>query len=142
MRIRSGYSFRTAYGFLEDVLARIETPYAPLTDRAAAYGFNQWRKLCAKAEKKPIFGLEFAVTDSPNAKVMNLNHVTLIATDKLAPINRALELAYSKFRYEPLLTYNDLNNLDESVKVILGRRVNPELLDPARQWYFQRSFGG
>lgn len=136
MRIRSGYSFRTAYGFLEDVISRIETDYAPLTDRASAYGFNRWRKLCKKQNKRPIFGVELAVTDSPNAKKMNLNHVTLVATTSLGPINSALELAFSKFRYEPLLTYNDLNALDPSVKVILGRRANPELLDQARDWYF------
>lgn len=138
MIIRSGFSFRTAYGFIEDVMARIETPYAPLTDRASAYGWNQWRKLCEKSGKKPIYGVELAVTDSPNAKVMNLNYVTLIATTSLGPVNRALELAYSKFRYEPLLTYNDLNSLDDSVKVILGRRINPDMLTQDRQWYYAK----
>ena len=136
MRTRSGYSFRTAYGFLDDVISRIETDFAPLTDRASAYGFNRWRQLCKKANKRPIFGVELAVTDSPNAKKMNLNHVTLIATSSLAPINSALELAFSKFRYEPLLTYNDLNSLDPSVKVILGRRIDPALLDKERDWYY------
>lgn len=135
MRIRSGYSFRTAYGFLSDVLDRIETDYAPLTDRASAYGFNRWSQLCKKANKRPIFGVELAVTDSPNAKKMNLNHVTLVATSSLSPVNSALELAFSRFRYEPLLTYNDLNALDKSVKVILGRRINAELLDKERDWY-------
>ncbi len=108
MRTRSGYSFRTAYGFLSDVFAQIDTPYAPLTDRASAYGFNRWRKLCKTNGKKPIFGIELAVTDSPNAKTMNFNHVTLIATTHLGPLNSAIELATSKFRYEPLLTYDDL----------------------------------
>lgn len=136
MRTRSGYSFRTAYGFLDDVLDRIETEYAPLTDRASAYGFNRWRKLCIKKNRKPIFGVELAVTDSPNAKKMNLNYVTLIATESLAPVNAALELAFSKFRFEPLLTYSDLNNLDKSVKVILGRRIDAGLLDKERDWYF------
>ena len=136
MRIRSGYSFRSAYGFLPDVMARIQTPYAPLTDRGSTYGFNRWRKACVKNGKKPIFGVEIAVTDSPNAKVMNLNHVTLIATTHLAPINAALELAFSKFRFEPLLTYADLNALDPSVKVILGRRIDPALLDRGRDWYY------
>lgn len=135
MRTRSGYSFRTAYGFLNDVANRIETPYAPLTDRASAYGFNRWRKICVEKGLKPIFGVEVAVTDSPNAKKMNLNHVTLIATSSLAPLNSALELAFSKFRYEALLTYSDLNALDKSLKVILGRRIDPTLLDADRDWY-------
>ena len=141
MRTRSGYSFRTAYGFLEDVIARVESDYAPLTDRASAYGFNRWRKLCQKAGKRPVFGIELAVTDSPNAKKMNLNHVTLVATSSLAPVNAALELAFSKFRYEPLLTYQDLNALDKSVAVILGRRINPEQLDKSRTWYMAEGPG-
>lgn len=136
LRIRSGYSFGVAYGFLEDVMNRIETPYAPLTDRASTYAFNSWSKLAKERGKKPIHGIEIAVTDSPNAKQMNFNHVTLMPTTHLGPANRALELAFSKFRYEPLLTYDDLNRLDPSVKVILGRRINPELLDEEREWYY------
>lgn len=136
MRIRSGYSFRTAYGFIEDVIKRIETPFAPLTDRGSTYGFNRWRKLCEKYGKKPIYGFEVAVTDSPNAKVMSFSHVTIIATDSLAPLNAAFELASGQFRYEALLTYNDLNRLDPSLKVMLGRRINPELLDGQRDWYY------
>jgi len=136
MRIRTGYSFRVAYGFLADTISRIDTPYAPITDRASTYAFNQWTKLCKERGLKPIYGLEIAVTDSPNAKSMNLNHVTLIATTELAPLNRALELAFSKMRYEPLLTYEDLNQIDPSIKIILGRRVDPSLLDPNREYYY------
>jgi DNA polymerase III alpha subunit len=141
LRIRSGYSFRTAYGFLEDVLARTFSEHAPLTDRASAYGFNRWRKLCLKANKKPIFGVELAVTDSPNAKKMNLNYVTLIATTSLGPLNAALELAFSQFRYEPMLTYPQLNSLDSSLKVILGRRINPGFLDRGRDWLYAQGPG-
>lgn len=139
MRIRTGFSFRVAYGFLEDVIAAIDTPYAPITDRGSAYGWVEWRKLCRNRDLKPIYGLEVAVTDSPNAKQMNLNHVTLVARNSLTPINKALELAFSKFRYEPLLTYNDLNAIDKDVAVILGRRINPELLDKDREWFFAES---
>lgn len=117
-------------------MARIETPYAPITDRASTYAFNQWRKLCAKNGKRPIYGLEIAVTDSPNAKVMNLNHVTMIATDSLGPLNRILETAFSQFRYEPVITYKDLNRLDPSLKIILGRRIDPALLDRSREWFY------
>ncbi len=138
MRIRSGYSFRYAYGFLEDVISRIQTDFAPLTDRGSAYGFNRWSKLCKERGKRPIYGVEVAITPSPNSKILNLNHVTLVATDSLAPVNRALELAFSKFFHEPMLTYADLNALDKSVKVILGRRIDPSLLDKDREWYYAK----
>lgn len=136
MRIRSGYSFGAAYGFLEDVMDRVETPYAPLTDRASTYAFNSWSKLAKERGKRPVLGVEIAITDSPNAKQMSFNHVTLFPTTTLGPINRALELAFSKFRYEPLLTYNDLNRVDPSVNIMLGRRINPDLLDQSRDWFY------
>lgn len=139
MRIRSGYSFGSAYGFLEDVMDRIQTPYAPLTDRGSAYAHNSWTKLAEKRGKKPIYGIEIAVTDSPNAKQMSFNHVTLIATTSLAPVNRALELGFSKFRYEPLLTYDDLNTIDDSVAIMLGRRIDPDKLRSDRDWFMADS---
>lgn len=117
-------------------MARVETPYAPITDRGAAYGFNRWTKMAEKLGKKPVYGFEVAVTDSPNAKMLNLNHVTLVATSNLAPLNKLIELAFSKFKYEPLITYADLNLLDPSVRVILGRRIDFDLLDKQRQWYY------
>lgn len=139
MRIRTGYSFRTAYGFVEEAFARISTEYAPITDRASVYGFRRWKDLCDKHGKKPIYGVELAVTDSPNAKTLNRHYVTLIATTEIAPINRAVELAFSRFRYEPLLTYSDLNKIDHSVAVILGRTIDQDKLDEDREWWLADS---
>lgn len=139
MRIRSGYGFRTSYGFLEDVMERIETPYAPLTDDASGYGWNQWRKLCKKVGKKPIYGIELAVTPSMHSKVMNMSKVTLIATTDLAPLNRITELAFSQFRFEPVISYEQLNNLDKSIAVILGRRIDTTKLNLLRKWYLADS---
>ena len=90
MRHRSGFSFRYAYGFVRDVLPRIETPYAALTDRGSCYGFNQWRKLCERAGKKPIFGFEVAVTNNIGEKKPRQDYVTLLALDGLAELNRVL----------------------------------------------------
>lgn len=139
MRIRSGYSFGVAYGFLEDVFARIETPFAPITDNSSTYGWNTWRKLCAKNNKKPIYGCEVSVTPSMNEKVMNLNDVTLIATTSLSPLNKAIELAFSQFRFRPVLSYNDLNKLDPSIAVIIGRRIDASQLSQTREWFFADS---
>lgn len=140
MRIRSGFSFRYGYGFLRDLLPRIETPYAPLTDRGSCYGFNQWRKLCAKADKKPIFGFEVAVTSSLNAKETDRAYVTLLALDALGPLNEAFQKATMSSGSEVILSYAQLNNIPEDkVAIMVGRHIRHDQLDPNRKWYFAES---
>lgn len=136
MRHRSGFSFRYAYGFVRDVLPRIETTYAALTDRGSCYGFNQWRKLCERAGKKPIFGFEVAVTNNIGEKKPRQDFVTLLALDGLTELNRVFSIATSS-RKEPALDYHQLNKVpSDKVAVILGRTILPELLDPDREWFY------
>tara|TARA_R110002051_G_scaffold314748_1_gene392192 strand:- start:1253 stop:4114 length:2862 start_codon:yes stop_codon:yes gene_type:complete len=112
-RIRTGYSFRNAVGKMGDVLDRLSEinnedgtyTVAPITDRASAFGWVKWSKLCEEKGVRPIFGVELAVTDSINAKRPTADHWTFIAKDSLAPINELIELATQQFRYQPLLTY-------------------------------------
>lgn len=137
MRHRSGFSFRYAYGFVRDVLPRIETPYAALTDRGSCYGFNQWRKLCQRAEKQPIFGFEVAVTNNMGEKKPRLDYVTLVALDGLTELHRLFCASTSPVRKQPSLEYEQLNRIPQgSVAVILGRTILPELLDPDREWFY------
>ena len=138
MRIRSGYSFRTAYGFPRDVLPCIETPFAPLTDRGSCYGFNQWRKLCAKAGKKAIYGLEVGLAASMSSKISS--YATLVAIDNIAKVNEAFKLSTSGGRDASLLTYEELNEMAAqtagSLAIILGEGADPELLDGGLQWRY------
>ena len=136
MRHRSGFSFRFAYGFVREVLPRIETPYAALTDRGSCYGFNQWRKLCERAGKKPIYGFEIAVTNNIGEKKPRQDFVTLFALQDLTELNRVFGLATSSPK-EPALDYNQLNQIPpDKVAVMLGRTILPELLDPSREWFY------
>lgn len=134
MLIRTGYSFRIAYGFLEDVMARIETPYAPITDRASMFGHNPWRKLCKENGKRPIYGIEVGITDNFGAKKPAVGHAVLLAGDSLEPINRAFSVATAQFRYQPLLTYNDLASLPTACHVLLGRGLDIDAL-PDREMF-------
>ena len=62
--IRTGYSFKRAFGHLTDVHKRViecDYPAAVIADTANTFGFVKWSKLCDKAKIKPVFGVELAV---------------------------------------------------------------------------------
>ena len=133
VRCRTGFSFREAAGNLDDVLSRlveIGSTEAPITDRASTFGFYRWSKAAKKAGLRPIFGVELAVTRSLNEKKPTFDHVTFVAKDSLAQINRLVETATSQFRYRPLLT--DVQAyVSEGVYRILGHRAQIADLEPA-----------
>jgi len=132
MRIRTGYSFRTAVGMIEDVMSRlqeVDMKYAPISDRASTFGFNRWTKLAKKAGLKPIYGVELAVTPSLNAKKPVVDHWTFFAQDDLRTINELLYLATNQFRYEPLLTYEQAMAVQGCTK-ITGSRALFEHFEP------------
>lgn len=129
MKQRTGYSFRTAYGHLPDVMAVTPWTFAPITDRASTFGFNRWTKLAQKAGKRPVYGVELAVTPSIHEKKPVRTYMTFLARRSLAPINALVGLATQQFRFEPLLTYDDVNRIDTSeVTILIGRRPLAEHL--------------
>lgn len=133
-RIRSGYSFRVAAGKIEDVLARIKGcgyPAAPMTDRASTFGWVKWSKLCAKAELRPVFGVELAVTDSVNAKKPTIDYWSFFPQTTIRPINKLVELSTQQFRYEPLITYEQALATPGVFK-LLGERAQLALVEPAQ----------
>lgn len=109
MRVRTGYSFRTAAGNLKDVFAHLKVldwGFFPLTDRASTFGFNNWRKLCEAEGVKPVFGVELIVSPNPQAKKPVGDPWTFIAKDDLTPLHELVQIATEQFRYQPLLTYD------------------------------------
>ena len=144
MRIRTGYSFRTAVGMIEDVMGRVQETgmkYAPISDRASTFGFNRWTKLAKKAGLQPIYGVEIAVTSSLNAKKPVVDHWTFFAQDDIRVINELLHLATNQFRYEPLLTYEQAMGLRGCTK-ITGSRALFEQFEPRPDIYVGLSPSG
>lgn len=116
----------------DEVIDRIATPWASITDRASTFGYTTWDKLCREKGKRPLFGVEVAVSPAPTAKKVTRSYFTFIATNSIAPINKIIALATENFRYEPLLDYNDLNWLGDGLLIFPGRsalvdRINPKL---------------
>lgn len=130
MRIRTGYSFRQAVGRLEPVMDSLKAAgyaAAPISDRASTFGFVRWAKLAKKAELRPIFGVELAVTESPNAKRPIVDYWTFFAIDSVEAINKLVQVATSQFRYEPLLTYDQANEAEGVLKIV-GNRSKLDLI--------------
>lgn len=133
MRIRTGYSFRSATGKLPDVIARLKEigeTVAVMTDTSSTFGWVRWRKAAEKAGLRPVYGVELAVTRSIHAKKPAVDYWTFIAKDDVSKINELVELATSQFRYVPLLTVEQACAA-EGVFKIIGHRSEIAEIVPA-----------
>lgn len=131
-RIRTGYSFRSAFGHIGDVIDKVQLAglkKAPITDTASTFGFVRWSKACKKAGIEPVFGVELAVTNSINAKKPSVDHWTFIAKSELKSINRLVETATSQFRYRPLLTIEQAESAIDTFTII-GEVTDLSLVKP------------
>jgi DNA polymerase III alpha subunit len=137
MRIRTGYSFRSAVGTLKNVFDRqkeIGLPFFPITDRGSLFGWVKWQTMCEKEGVKPIFGIELGVSPEPTAKKPIIDHWTFVADGSVVPINLLLETATAQFRYEPLLTLDQALGAD--CFKIIGNRTSLDDIDPADERLF------
>lgn len=132
MKLRTGFSFRTAVGKVPEVMALLHEQgwtHAPISDRASTFGFCQWRKEAKKYGLKPVYGVELGVTPSVNAKKPVIDYWSFFATDNLRALNDLVAMATNQFRYEPLLTYEQaLMAIDAGLIVIAGHRPSFEKL--------------
>lgn len=122
VRIRSGYSFRSATGKIENVMKRIlecKYPAAPITDRASTFGYVRWQKLCKQNNIKPVYGVEIAVTGKEQLKERknSTDYWTFIAINDVAAVNRLVALATEQFYYEALLSYEQAAQAEGVVKI-------------------------
>lgn len=108
--IRSGYSFRRAFGHLPEVHARalkIGLPALPLADTCNTFGWVKWDKLCKKANIRPVFGAEIAVTMDVSEKKPTLDYWTFLAKDDIRAVNSLIKKATLAPGKESALHYDD-----------------------------------
>ena len=131
IRIRTGYSLRSAFGSPEAALARVEGKYAPITDRASSYGWVRWQKCARKNEKIPVFGIELQVTPAVTEKIRELKSdhwVFFSRCGDLAPLNRAVSRAFSRSPWAaPLVTLEEALGSHE-IAAVVGRKTPPRWL--------------
>lgn len=132
--VRSGYSFKTAYGHIADVHARVmELGWSagPLADRASTFGFVRWNKLCKDKNIKPIFGVELAVTQQLGDRRPVVDYWTFLAKDQLRPLHDLIAFATSNPGKDPSLTYNQaLQAVTEGLFAVAGERCCLDQIQP------------
>src|SRR5258707_7701384 len=107
--IRTGYSFKTAFGHIPEVISRlveIGETVAPICDRNSTFGFIKWNKEATKAGLRPIFGVELAVVPELAGKKSLIDWCRFIAIDSLKPLNELIELATANAD-PPMLLYKE-----------------------------------
>ncbi len=135
--IRTGYSFRRAFGHLGDVHKRlIEIGYtaAPIADLCNTFAWVKWAKLCDKANIKPIFGVEIPITADISDKKPIFDYWTFLAIDSVRPINELIQKATMASTKEPSLTYNEATERDDVIK-ITGHAARFEFFNPSERLY-------
>ena len=128
LRLRTGYSFRSAVGDVGEIAAMTEGDgVAPITDRSSAYGWTRWAKAVRDAGGFPALGIELAVTPDIHAKPRPIvDWWTFLPADGgIAPLSALVALATSQFRYMPLLEYGQAMGA-EGVFAIAGPRAIAE----------------
>lgn len=125
MRIRTGYSFRTAIGHLPDVADRVKEigwDFAPITDRASTFGFNRWTAAATERGMRPIYGVELGVVLQLGVGKPVVDYWTFLAIDSLRPIHDLIARATRNPGREPSLVYEDAVNAQGVIR-IAGERV-------------------
>lgn len=138
MRVRTGYSFKTAFGHLPDVLDRIIEigwSFAPIADRTSTFGFTRWTKAAKAANLRPIYGVELAVVPRLGEKKPPVDYWTFFATSRLRDLHEAIATATGNAGAEPSLTYSQALALPGLIR-IAGERVLLDEVDPASPDFF------
>lgn len=138
MRIRSGYSFRTAVGHLPDVISRIKDigwTAAPLSDTMSTFGFNRWTKACEKAGLRPVYGVQIPCVVELGAKKPTTDIWTFFALDSLRPLHDLIYKATNNPGKEPTLLYAQALAA-EGVIVIAGERLLVDKLPPVHDRFY------
>jgi DNA-directed DNA polymerase III PolC len=126
-RIRSGYSFRVAYGHIKDVASRLKEiglTRSPLTDRDNTFSFAKWSALV----EKPIYGCELAVVPALGEKQPHVDFFTFLAIENLKPLHELILTATGNPGKFPMLLYSQVNEASGLIK-IAGERVMLEHLN-------------
>lgn len=139
LRVRTEYSFRTAFGHLPRVLAALDAPHAAITDRAGTWGHVEWAKLCKKAGKKPVFGVELAVVADlaiKDPKQRRATYFTFLARNNsgLREIYELVTEATSaeNFYFHPRIDYGRAARVTKNVIIIVGSNPQWDWIGSAR----------
>lgn len=139
LRMRTEFSFRRAYGRLEDVVKVAGGPSLAITD-TGTWGHVQFAKACKKDGIRPIFGVELAVVaDARVREKQPTASVAFLARNDagLRELYELVSLANSKtcFYYFPRLDYRDVNGASANLYILAGPGTVLDRLTPRLNVY-------
>lgn len=131
LRIRTEYSFRRAYGRMEQVLSLAKGAMA-ITD-LGTWGHASFAKEAKKRGVKPIFGVELLVCPSVDkrSKPVGTPFVFLARNnDGLKEMYQLVSLANDQFYYVPRISYTQLATVSENLWILVGENARMDLVKP------------
>lgn len=151
-RLRTGYSFRSAVGSIDNVIKRLKEigrKHAVITDTCSTFGYVRWAKAAKGAELHPVYGVELAITDNPADKKRPYDYWTFIAGDSLRPVHDLISQATAnavKFGIKTaFLTVEEALNRGtgfketktprDDVYIIMGHKTDHSKIAPADNLY-------
>jgi DNA polymerase III alpha subunit len=126
LKLRTEYSFRTAYGPIGKVIEATEGAAMGICD-IGTWGHVAFRDACVAADKKPIYGVEIAfVDDATLREKQSSNNMSFLAknNDGLKEIYELVTRSTDKFYYFPRLDYSDLFDISDNVIILSGTNPN------------------
>lgn len=131
MRIRTGFSFRTAVGHLDEILNRlleIGHTTAVITDRNSTFGYRRFRDACKKKNMRPAYGVELAVIEDFAQKKPILNFWTFLAKSEIKAVNSLIDLATSNTIKDSCIKIEEAASAEGVIKIIGERATYNQLL--------------
>ena len=130
--IKSGYSFAAAVGSIKDVVSRLKEigwDTFPMADRSSTFGFVEATKACEESGLRPVYGVELAVVPQHGNRRPIIDHWTVLATSSLRPLH---DLIHKATEHAACLTYDQIQECDESLVLVAGERCLVPLVDARR----------
>ena len=136
LRTRTEYSFRKAYGPINDIIGMAGEAMG-IAD-SGTWGHVAFNNACKKANIKPIFGVEIGVVeDAKERSKQPANYMAFLAKNNygLSEIYELVTKSTSKenFYYFPRISYTDLIDISENVIILSGSFPEWGLLPLARK---------
>lgn len=137
MRLRTGFSFKTAYGKLEDVISRLQEigeEVAPISDRLSTFAFTKWTKLAKQAGLRPIYGVELPVVAALGQKKPVTDHWTFFALDDLRDLHRLISICTNNPGRDPSLLYSQALSARGVIKIAGERSLLDKFPENCEQY--------
>jgi DNA polymerase III alpha subunit len=123
--LRTEYSFKKCYGFLDDLVDATDESVIGIADNNNTFGHIKHHKICRQNNMKPILGVRLMVCDKyieiDGKKEKTFGPIYLFIAknqDGLSEIYNLVRLAYDQYYYHPRLFQCDLSTVSDNVIVI------------------------